>query len=110
MSKNDVDEYARAFSRAGRMRAGFELYRAFRRDEQDVKVNLTEVGKLRIPVMATGGEHSLFTSLIEGMAAEVAQQYDFGSVSDSAHWVLEENANGLFELVSWFLKKHFDCA
>lgn len=44
------------------------------------------------------------------MAAEVAQQYDFGSVSDSAHWVLEENANGLFELVSWFLKKHFDCA
>lgn len=109
MSKDDVDEYVRAFSRVGRMRAGFELYRAFRRDEQDVKANLAEFGKLSIPVLATGGEHSLFTTLIEGMAAEVAYQYDFGRVRDSAHWVSEENANGLFDLVSWFLKKHLDC-
>lgn len=108
MSKDDVDEYARAFSRAGRMRAGFELYRAFRKDEQDLKNNLAQHGKLTIPVLATGGEHSLFTSLIEGMTAEVALQHDFGSVTESAHWVMDENAKGLFELVSCFLKKHLD--
>ena len=42
------------------MKAGFEVYRAFRRDCDDVKQNIEKYGKLGrdIPVLASGGEKS----------------------------------------------------
>jgi hypothetical protein len=42
------------------MKAGFEVYRAFRKDCEDVKREIRERGKLGegLPVMASGGEKS----------------------------------------------------
>jgi len=42
------------------MKAGFEIYRAFRQDCQDVQSNIKRHGKLpsSIPVLASGGAES----------------------------------------------------
>lgn len=45
------------------MKAGFELYRAFRTDDDDIKAMLSSGGKLQCPVLATGGDKSLFTGV-----------------------------------------------
>lgn len=55
--------YHNAFARSGRMRAGFELYRAFQQDDADVKASVAQHGKIATPVLATGGEHSAFTKV-----------------------------------------------
>lgn len=55
--------YIDSFSRAGRMTAGFELYRAFRKDDEDIKKILEEKGKIICPVLATGGAQSLLTQV-----------------------------------------------
>lgn len=57
LSTDDVDEYASAFEGWDRMRAGFELYRAFLQDCKDVR-NAVAKGKLTCPVLATGGDQS----------------------------------------------------
>ena len=42
------------------MKAGFEVYRAFRQDCKDVRSNIERYGKLSksLPVLASGGEKS----------------------------------------------------
>ncbi|CAO1612714.1 unnamed protein product [Parajaminaea phylloscopi] len=95
--------YHNAFARSGRMRAGFELYRAFTQDDADVKSSVVRDGKLDIPVLATGGEHSAFTEGIASGAQEYANNVVHVAVPDANHWVPEENAEGLAREVSRFL-------
>jgi hypothetical protein len=45
------------------MHAGFEVYRAFLKDGEDVKKNIKENGKMRMPVLASGGEQSPLTEV-----------------------------------------------
>lgn len=45
------------------MHAGFEVYRAFLKDGEDVKKNIKEHGKMKIPVLASGGESSPLTEV-----------------------------------------------
>ena len=46
----EFDLHPSAYSAAGAMRAGFELYRAFDRDSEDNRVTLKRTGELAIPV------------------------------------------------------------
>lgn len=46
----ELDLHASAYSAAGAMRAGFELYRAFDRDSEDNRVTLKRTGELAILV------------------------------------------------------------
>src|SRR6478735_4258766 len=71
-SATDVDEYAKAYSAPGAMRAGFELYRAFDQDAEDNRAALQVNGKLDVPVLAIGGEISTTGRLMEEMLREVA--------------------------------------
>ena len=56
----DLD--ASSFESAGAMRAGFEVYRAFSQDHETMKAKLS-AGKLSLPILATGGEHSIMTDV-----------------------------------------------
>jgi hypothetical protein len=60
LTPSDQAEYTKAFSAPGRMKAGFEVYRAFRKDCRDVQREIEERGKLgrKVPVLASGGEKS----------------------------------------------------
>ncbi|MGU3664191.1 alpha/beta fold hydrolase [Methylobacterium sp. A49B] len=90
-----VAHYVRAFSRPGAMRAGFELYRAFPRDDSHNRAEVERDGKLRLPVLALAGAASAFAPFTEAMMREVAKDVTFRTVERSNHWVPEENAEGL---------------
>jgi hypothetical protein len=45
------------------MKAGFEVYRAFKQDVKDVRADITANGKLKMPVLATGGDGSIFVNV-----------------------------------------------
>jgi hypothetical protein len=45
------------------MRSGFEVYRAFEQDEKDVQKAIKEGGKLKCPVLASGGDASEFAKV-----------------------------------------------
>jgi hypothetical protein len=61
LSPSDVQVYVSAFSRAGKMHAGFELYRAFETDHVEMKDALASQGQMTMPVLSTGGKESGFT-------------------------------------------------
>jgi pimeloyl-ACP methyl ester carboxylesterase len=55
-TQEDIDEYVRCYSGRDALRAGFEYYRSFSTNAQLFKEYSKE--KLRIPVLALGGEYS----------------------------------------------------
>ena len=94
---SELDIYAAAYAAPGAMRAGFELYRAFDRDIKDNQTALAENGKLTVPVLAVGGAYSTTGPLMVEMMREVAEYVTELRVSETAHWIPEENPTELFE-------------
>jgi pimeloyl-ACP methyl ester carboxylesterase len=86
------------------MRAGFELYRAFDRDADDNRTALTRHGKLRVPVLAIGGEMSTSGPLMEAMMNEVASDVRGCVFQGTAHWIPEECPAALTEKLVTFLR------
>ena len=92
--------YAEAFAASGAMRAGFELYRAFDRDAADNR----GASRLRVPVLALAGEHSVLAPATEPMMAEVAKRATVQKVSAAGHWIAEENPGAVADALIGFLK------
>lgn len=65
LSGDDLEVYTKAFTGYDRMRAGFEVYRAFLQDRDDVRNDIKQNGKLgaNVPVLASGGTKSKFTEV-----------------------------------------------
>jgi pimeloyl-ACP methyl ester carboxylesterase len=103
ITEQDLDEYVFAYSAAGALRAGFELYRAFDRDIEDNRQGLTEHGKLTMPVLAVGGHASTTGPLMAEMMREVADDVTELRVPKAAHWIAEENPTALVEGLTAFL-------
>lgn len=92
---DDLEIYATAFSAAGAMRAGFEVYRAFDQDAEDNKTALKKHGKLTMPVLALGGTSSFYLPIAKAMLAEVAKDVTVRSIPECGHWIAEENPAAL---------------
>ncbi|KAI5449611.1 hypothetical protein NCC49_004541 [Naganishia albida] len=105
MTTEDLNEYERAFTQPGAMHAGFEVYRAFLKDGEDVRKNIEEYGKMRMPVLASGGESSSLTELSEKQMEELAENVSFRTVPKAMHWIPEENPEGFIEVLVGWLKK-----
>jgi pimeloyl-ACP methyl ester carboxylesterase len=90
ITADDFDAYVRAYEAPGAMRAAFELYRTFDDDAKAVRSALAEHGKIQVPVLAIGGEHSGLGPVIGDMMREVAESVDVLTVPRSAHWIPEE--------------------
>jgi len=97
ISPADVDRYTDAFARTGAMRAGFELYRAFDQDAADNRAALARDGRLRVPVLALGGEGSVNFSIAAEMLSEVAEDVTVVGIPRCGHWVAEENPTAFLE-------------
>jgi pimeloyl-ACP methyl ester carboxylesterase len=91
----DLDVYVAAYSAAGAMRAGFELYRTFDQDAVDNRAALARNGELKLPVLAVGGTTSTTGPLVEEMMREVADDITGLRVPGTAHWIAEENPGAL---------------
>ena len=99
----DTGHYTRAYSQAGALRAGFDLYRAFEQDVEDNHAALREGGKITVPVLAFTGQLSRFGEVIEDMAAELADDHRVVEIARSGHWMAEENPEGMVGAIDAFL-------
>jgi pimeloyl-ACP methyl ester carboxylesterase len=94
ITKEDIDEYVSRYSAPGGMRAGFEYYRAFPIDAEQIK-EYSKV-KLPMPVLALGGENSFGTAPLVSMQS-ISTNVRGGIVPLSGHWIAEENPIFLIE-------------
>jgi pimeloyl-ACP methyl ester carboxylesterase len=96
------NHYAQLYALPGAMRSGFMQFAAFDQDALDNKALLAK-GKLAMPVLAIGGEKSFGKTMAEIMrfAATNVQE---GVISDSGHWIMEENPTATISMVRAFLQ------
>lgn len=94
--------YARLYAMPGAMHSGFEQFHAFDQDAVDNRALLAERGKLKMPVLALGGEKSFGLKMAEVMRAG-ADDVTAGIIPNSGHWIMEENPGATVKLVRDFL-------
>jgi pimeloyl-ACP methyl ester carboxylesterase len=94
--------YAALYAMPGAIRAGFAQFAAFSQDVVDNKGFLAK-GKLRMPVLAIGGEAS-FGSMMATVMRFAATDVQEAIVPASGHWIMEENPLATTKLVTDFLK------
>ncbi len=95
--------YARLYARPGAMHSAFEQFAAFTQDAADNKVFAAN-GKLTMPVLALGGDHSFKTQMADIMRL-VATDVTGGVIKDSGHWVMEEQAQQTTATIVDFIAK-----
>jgi pimeloyl-ACP methyl ester carboxylesterase len=96
--------YAALYARPGAMHSAFAQFAAFTQDAIDNKAFATQ-GKLTMPVLALGADHSFGTQMADIMR-EVATDVTGGVITDSGHWVMEEQpAQTTATIVDFLAKK-----
>jgi pimeloyl-ACP methyl ester carboxylesterase len=96
----DREAYIAAYSRPGRMHAGWEYFVSFQRAAKDFE-QLSQT-KLTIPVLTIGGDKSLGEALRQ-QAKLVATDVSVVVLKDTGHWVLEERPKETAEALQKFL-------
>jgi pimeloyl-ACP methyl ester carboxylesterase len=96
--------YARLYALPGAMHSGFAQFAAFDQDAIDNRAFLAANGKLKLPVLALGGEKSFGPTMAAVMRAG-AEDVTEGIVPDSGHWIMEENPAATSRLVREFLAR-----
>jgi pimeloyl-ACP methyl ester carboxylesterase len=96
----DRKAYVAAYSKPGRMRAGWAYFVSFQQAAKDFS-QLSQT-KLTMPVLAVGGEKSLGTFLGQQMKL-VAPNLTSVVVKNAGHWILEENPEETTEALVKFL-------
>ena len=96
----DRKAYAAAYSRPGRMRAGWEYFVSFQQAAKDF-AQLSQT-KLTMPVLVIGGEKSLGDALAQQMKL-VASDVTVVVLKDTGHWVLEERPKETTDALVKFL-------
>jgi pimeloyl-ACP methyl ester carboxylesterase len=95
----EIAEYVRCYSAPGGLRAGFAHYRAFPEDGR--QVGEWARTKLKMPVLALGGEFSLRDITLKLYEA-VAEEVRGGVISQCGHWVAEERPDYLLDQLPSF--------
>jgi pimeloyl-ACP methyl ester carboxylesterase len=100
LSEADRKAYTEAYSRPGRMKAGWAYFASFPQTAKDF-AQLSQT-KLTMPVLSIGGEKSLGDVLGQQMKL-VASDVTVVVLKDTGHWILEENPKGTTEALVKFL-------
>jgi pimeloyl-ACP methyl ester carboxylesterase/quercetin dioxygenase-like cupin family protein len=93
--------YAELYAKPGHMHAGFAQFAAF---DQDVIDNRAAVarGRLLMPVLAIGGDHSLGATMAYIMRFAADNVHEV-VIKDSGHWLMEEQPKATVAAVVEFL-------
>ena len=93
--------YAQLYAQPGHMHAGFAQFAAFDRDVVDNKSAVGH-GRLQMPVLAIGGDHSLGSTMayIMRFAADNVREV---VIKDSGHWLMEEQTQPTVRAIADFL-------
>jgi pimeloyl-ACP methyl ester carboxylesterase len=95
--------YAALYAMPGAMHSAFNQFAAFPEDAVDNKAFAAK-GKLAMPVLALGADHSFGTQMGDIMNL-VASNVTTGIVRDSGHWVMEEQPEKTTEAIVEFIDK-----
>jgi len=93
----DLEVYYAAYKGAGKMKSGFDYYRAFTTSAAQNKV-LFAKGKLSLPVLAIGGQHALGDQFGISMQ-QIASHVQTETIADCGHYVPEEQPERLARLI-----------
>jgi len=98
IAEEDKAEFLRTYKKPGAFRALLEIYRTLPRDAEDNRDILSRNGKLKMPVLALGGDKSFGRGheCIDSLR-RVAENVRGGLVRDCGHWIAEEQPNFLLE-------------
>jgi len=94
--------YAKAYARPGRMRAGFEYFRAFEKDAKDFA--LFAQTPLSMPMLVLTGEKASGDFLIQ-QGRLVATNVEGVVVRKSGHWLMEEAPDQVIPKLVEFLNR-----
>ena len=94
--------YAAIYARPGAIHSAFQTFAAFPRDAVDNKALLAR-GKLTMPVLAIGGDHSYGLALTDELKV-VATNVKGVSIANSGHWLMEEQPDATLAAITTFLK------
>jgi pimeloyl-ACP methyl ester carboxylesterase len=100
LSEADRKAYTEAYSRPGRMKAGWAYFASFPQTAKDF-AQLSQT-KLTMPVLSIGGEKSLGDVLGQQMKL-VGTDVTVVVLKDTGHWILEENSKGTTDALVKFL-------
>lgn len=93
--------YAALYAKPGRMHAGFQQFAAFDQDAIDNRASMSH-GRLQMPLLAVGGDHSFGTTMafVMRFAADDVRQV---VIADSGHWLMEEQPRATIAAIRAFL-------
>ncbi|WP_240197450.1 alpha/beta fold hydrolase [Nonomuraea lactucae] len=102
-----VDEYVRAFSRPGALRAGFDDYRAsFPADAEHDDADWTAGRRLTMPVLALWGAAGLPARVpVLDIWREYADDVEGAEIPDCGHFLAEEQPDAVLTHLTGFLAK-----
>jgi pimeloyl-ACP methyl ester carboxylesterase len=96
--------YAKIYARPGAMHAAFEQFATFNtKDVADNKAFQTR-GKLTMPILALGAEKS-FGTMQAAVMREVGANVEGGIITNSGHWIMEEQPDQTVQLIRAFLDR-----
>jgi pimeloyl-ACP methyl ester carboxylesterase len=95
--------YAKLYARPGAMHSAFNQFAAFTQDADDNKA-FAASGKLNMPVLALGGDHSFGTQMADIMRL-VANDVTSGVITGSGHWIMEEQSKQTTDAIVAFVDK-----
>ena len=105
ISEEAQQEYVRAYSQPGAMRAGFNYYRAMSQDAKDNKAFIAQ-GKLEMPILVYGGAAENAGRGLYAMDSwqRVAHNVCGGVAPACGHWIPEERPQWVVaQLLKFFL-------
>ena len=93
--------YAALYGQPDRMHAGFLQFAAFDQDAIDNRASMA-IGRLKMPVLAIGGDHSFGPTMafVMRFAADDVREV---VIADSGHWLMEEQPQATVAAIRTFL-------
>lgn len=97
--------YAALYARPGAIHNAFGgQFAAFSKDAEENKALFAKVGKLRMPVLAIGGDHS-YGAAMKAEVEAIASDVQGVVIADSGHWIMEEQPQQAISTIVSFLRK-----
>ncbi len=98
------NHYAALYALPGAMHAGFNQFAAFDQDAIDNRAWLAAGGRLKMPILAVGGEKSFGLQMAEVMKS-AADKVEGVSIADAGHWLMEEQPQATIAAIRSFLDR-----
>ena len=97
--------YAELYARTGAIHDAFSgQFAAFNQDGEDNKALFAKIGKLTLPVLAIGGDHSYGASM-KTEFGYVASNVEGAVIENSGHWIMEEQPQEAIRAIVAFMEK-----